>query len=426
MRAPELSSTGLYRVRFRLGISAKTGKRMQTSETFATLREAEDFARVLAAVGAQEAVDRLYSGEQAARVPTLDALARAHIEHIDGAGHGHRVKSQRLWDRTWSPRIGNIRADQITRDDLIKALADLAANGQAPGVGYSAKSLSNQRGLLYGVLERAVDEGHLTKHPGKKLRLPQVTMSLAAFADDDDDTEMVCLTGDQFETLHAAVAEHYRPLVKFLFGTGARWGEVVVLRVGDVDLKSPQRTVRIRRALKWSPDGQYTIGPPKTARSRRTIVIGSEIVDLLRPLVVGRDKADLLFTAPRGGMLAHRTFWSDHWRPAIWRAQHCPEHTDPACRCGTAHPKRCTVHEAPPAPCGCPGTLDQSPRIHDARHTHASWLLANGVPIHVVSARLGHKSIQVTVDTYSHLLPDAQLIAANAAELVFAGPKQIE
>ncbi|MCY4655134.1 MAG: tyrosine-type recombinase/integrase [Dehalococcoidia bacterium] len=51
-------------------------------------------------------------------------------------------------------------------------------------------------------------------------------------------------------------------------------------------------------------------------------------------------------------------------------------------------------------------------RFHDLRHTHASLLLAANVPIHVVQARLGHASIQITVDTYGHLMPNADAQAA--------------
>jgi integrase len=128
-------------------------------------------------------------------------------------------------------------------------------------------------------------------------------------------------------------------------------------------------------------------------------------------------------------MIQHRTFWSDHWRPAVWRAGNCAKHIDEKCRCGTAHPERCKLHSVvvdgkrqgrAPEPCGCAGTLSVTPRIHDTRHSHASWLLAAGVPIHVVQIRLGHESITTTVDTYSHLLPDAQIAAAEAAALVFA------
>lgn len=421
MRTPEKQPDGRYKVRFRFGKSPRTGKPLQTSERFATYREAEDFCKWLDALGPQGALDKLYEGEQAARVPRLDEVARDHIDHIDGGGEAHKKKQQRLWDRTWSPRIGFIRADQISRDQLVKALADLAANGKAPGVGYSEKSLYNQRGLLYGVLERCVTEGHLPKHPGKKLRLPQVTRALDADLDEGD--EMVCMTPEQFDVLYTHTHAHYRALVRFLVGTGARWGEAVALRVGDVD--RDRGTVRIRRAWKWSPDGQHVIGPPKTKKSKRTIALPAEVLGDLRELCAGRAATELVFTAVQGGMVAHRTFWSNYWRPALWSAQHCAEHTDPACRCGKGRVSRCPVHEEAPPPCGCSGTLTITPRIHDLRHTHASWLLAAGVPIHVVQARLGHESIQTTVDTYSDLLPDAQQAAQQAASLAFAGARQL-
>lgn len=418
MRSPKRLDSGRWQVRFRHGISPKTGKPVEASESFDTKREAEEFAKALDLLGPVEALKRLYDGEQASLAPTLDQIAADHIAHMEGAGKAHRIKSQRLWDRTWGPRIGSLRADQVTRDDLIRALDDLAHNGRSPGRGYSPKSLYNQRGLLFGVLERCVDTGIITRHPGKKLRLPQVTVALD-MDDDDDPAEMVCLTPGEWEVLFDAMTPHYRPLVRFLTGTGCRWGEAVALRVSDVDLAA--QTVRIRRALKWSPDGQHVIGQPKTEKSRRTIALPSEVTADLASLLAGKASRDLVFTAPRGGMIAHRTFWADHWRPALWRAQHCPDHTEEGCRCGTAHPERCKVHETSPAPCGCPGTLRQSPRIHDLRHTHASWMLAYGVPIHVLQARLGHESIQTTVDTYSHLLPDAQLMAAESASLAFRG-----
>ena len=59
---------------------------------------------------------------------------------------------------------------------------------------------------------------------------------------------------------------------------------------------------------------------------------------------------------------------------------------------------------------------DQLPviRLHDLRHTHATLLLADGVPVKVVSERLGHASITLTLDTYSHVLPTMQQQAANA------------
>ena len=66
--------------------------------------------------------------------------------------------------------------------------------------------------------------------------------------------------------------------------------------------------------------------------------------------------------------------------------------------------------------CGLEGV-----RFHDLRHTHASLLLATNVPIHIVQARLGHASIQTTVDTYGHLMPDADAQAAHQLDHLLNG-----
>ena len=52
-------------------------------------------------------------------------------------------------------------------------------------------------------------------------------------------------------------------------------------------------------------------------------------------------------------------------------------------------------------------------RIHDLRHSHASLLLSNGVPITVISKRLGHSTIQMTLNTYAHLIPEDEDKAIN-------------
>ena len=362
VRKVEPTAQGTYKVRFRLG-------KLQTSETFDRATDARQFAKWLDALGAQGALDQLEAVLQSTTVPTLDQLAGDHIEHLTGIEEGTRKTYTRLWARTWGPRLGGIQAHLVTKDDVSKAVNLLADR-------YSRKSLENQRGLLAAVLDRAVDHGHLTKNPAKGVRLPRENTERA---------EMRLLTPQEFAGIEAAMVEHYRPLIRFLIGTGARWGEVVALTVADVALPN----VRIRRALKWSPDNVRTVGATKTRKSNRTVVIPVELHDDLRAACKGKAKGDLVFTATRGGSVLHRTFWSRYWLPAV------------------AH-------------------LEPRPRIHDLRHSHASWLLAGGVPIHVVQARLGHESIQTTVDTYGHLLPDAQIAASNAASAAFASvPREI-
>ena len=407
---PERLESGRWKVRFRHGTSPRTGRAMFTSETFGSKRDAQQFATWLHAFGPQGALDQVYAVEQAGRVPTLNQLAAEHIETLTAIEPGTRLSYARLWRRTWQPLIGDTQAHRVTKDDVNRAI--IALSGR-----YSEKSLKNQRGLLSGVLDRAVEQGHLARNPAKGAKLPRGAGKVAS-----DEHEMVCLTLEDWDALYAAMTPHYQPLTRFLAGTGCRWGEAVALRASDVDLRAG--LVRFRRALKWSPDGARTVGVTKTRKSKRTVTLPAAVAADLAPLVAGKAGDALVFTAPRGGPVLHRTFWSDHWRPALWRAQHCEDHRAPGCLCGTAHPKRCAVHDRHQPPCGCPGTLTQTPRIHDLRHTHASWLLAQGVPIHVVQARLGHESIQTTVDTYGHLVPESQLAAADAATRAF-GSTQI-
>lgn len=368
MRTVEKLQSGRYKVRFRYGVSAKTGRPKQASETFDSKRGAEQFSAWLDALGPQGALNMLYEDEQDKAVPILDDLAADHIRHLPNVTDGTRLSYERLWGRTWGPRIGDIRAHRLTKDQINLALIDLAPS-------YSHKSLENQRGLLAAVLDRAVDQGHISKNIARGAKLPAGRPSRG--------DEMRILTPDEFTSVEEAMDPHFRPLLRFLWGTGCRWGEAVALPVVNVRLPH----VSFHQALKWSPDNNREVGKPKTAKSRRTIVLPPEIHDEIAAACEGKAGSEYVFTTKRGNMIPHRTFWSRYWLPAV---QH----------------------------------LSPRPRIHDLRHSHASWLLGNGVPIHVVQARLGHESIQTTVDTYSHLLPDAQIGAANAAALAFR-PKVI-
>jgi integrase len=362
----------VYVVRFRYGVSKKDpGKPRQTSERFDTRKQAAEFAKRLDAVGAQEALDWLYHGEQKSEVPTLSQIAADHIESLSHVEPGTRHRYAGIWSRTWGPLVGQSPVDRVSIDDLRRAVAVLAPR-------YSEKTMKNARGLLHAVLDRAVSEGHVPTNVAKRrLKLPT--------GGGHDREDMRILTLEEYLALEAAISPNYRPLLRFLWGTGCRWGEAVALTVADVRLPN----VTIRRAQKYAP-GEYRIGAPKTRRGRRTIALPAELHDELRALCADKSSSDLVFTSVQGQPIRHRTFWDRYWRPAV---------------------------AVVPEP---------RPRIHDLRHSHASWLLGRGVPIHVVQARLGHESIKTTVDTYSHLLPDAQRLAADAASLAFAPmPRQL-
>jgi integrase len=357
VRAVETLPSGRFKVRYRYA-----GR--ESSQTFADGKQAARFSYLVDVLGGpQAALDQLHEERTIHETPTLDDIAADHIRLLTSVTEGTRLTYERLWARTWGPLIGRLPANLVTRDKLAEATNTLSRS-------YSAKSLKNQRGLLAAVCARAVELRYLSTNPTRGLRLPR--------AGEEGRVEMRVLTPAEFAGILERTHRHYQPLVRFLAGTGARWGEAVALQVADVALPN----VRIRRGLKWSPDNKRTIGPTKTRRSNRTVALPSEVQTDVALLIAERPGDALVFTAPRGGPIQHRTFWSDIWLPAV---QH----------------------------------LLPRPRIHDLRHSHAAWLLAGGVPPHIVQARLGHESIKTTVDTYGGLLPDAQVAAAAAADAVF-------
>lgn len=325
------------------------------------------FAAALEGVGeaaAWEAVEHLPDPDAPPPL-TLDAWAERHIAAAVGITEGTRVGYRRLWARTWSPLLGDVPVGQVTRQAVGSAVVELSAR-------LSDKSIANAHGLLSTVLSSAVEEGILSRHPSRGLRLPRRT--------EHQRVEPRALSPEEFAGLLDHMPAHWRPLLVTLAGTGLRWGEAAALQVGDVD--TTRRTLRVVRARKEGVGNP--IGPTKTRRSRRTVVLPSQVLDALRPLCAGRAPTDPLFRGPRDGQVDREVV-----RRAWWLAR---------------------------AAAGLPGV-----RIHDLRHTHASWLVAAGVPLPEVSRRLGHESITTTVDVYGHMSPDLQASAAAAADRALLG-----
>jgi integrase len=362
--------TVTFVVRYRVPSKVDGKRDGSTSQTFDDLADAKLFAVLLDAVGPDRALAEFTKATHDGNSPSLNSVAADHIRLLTDIEDGTRLSYARLWARTWGPLIGDLPVSLITKDRIAEATLALIKR-------YSAKSLKNQRGLLFAVCGRAIDEGYLTKNPTTKLKIPR--------SKENERVEMRLLTEDELSAILAATSDHYRPLVRFLADTGARWGEAVALEVADVALdRKPYPQVHIRQALKWSPDNARTIGPTKTEKSNRWIPLTGELRDDLARLTAGRPRDALVFTAPRGGAVQHRTFWSDIWRKALEDAK-IPE---------------------------------PRPRLHDLRHGFASRALANGTPINVLQALMGHQHSSTTLDTYSHLMPDALSQAVQAMEAV--------
>ncbi|MBU5422907.1 site-specific integrase [Cellulomonas hominis] len=252
--------------------------------------------------------------------------------------------------------------------------------------GLSPKSIANVHGLLSAAMTTAVPLGYRADNPCVGVELPKSVATR---------DEMTVLSGDEFGLLLSKVSPHYQPLVLTLVATGLRWGEATALTAGDVDLSARPVTVRVTKAWKRDADRRWYVGPPKTKRARRTVSPSDDLVDLLLPLVVGKAPDELLFTNTVGSQFSSSRFWTTTWTPALDAA---------------SNPRRADGSPDPDTP-----RLTKRPRVHDLRHTHASWMIAAGTDLFVLQRRLGHESITTTTETYAHLLPDQQRPAADAA-----------
>lgn len=363
MPKPEKYATKKHGTRFRVRFRQDGVHR---SRTFSTKPEADQLCKWIEAFGLERALEELDAIRGDTHEMTLDQWAERHFDSLTGVTDGTLTTYRRIYKRTWSPTLGHLRLSQITRELLAKTVNDIDA---------SDKTIKNAWGVLAHMLKVATADGHLVRSPGIGVKMPQRTGHLT--------NELRFLTQDEWWDLLDATPAYWQPFVWMLGGTGMRWGEAVALNVGDVDLS--HATVRITKAEKWDAGnrGERIIGVPKTKKSRRVITLPPEVVDVVRPLVEGRKSTETLFLAPKGGTVQHRTFYSDIWR------------------------KKCT-----------PAVPEPHPRIHDLRHSHVAWLIAEGVPLPVIQARLGHEKITTTIDTYGHLLPDLQRAAADAASRV--------
>ena len=359
---------------------------VQTSLVFDIPDEARQFALDVEQRGGQWAADNYWAEQDGGGEPTLAQWAERWLD-TQLVSPGTLNNYRRDWTQRWDKHLGHMRLSAIRREHIVRALK--AQTG-------ADKTIANAWGTLAGMLKTAANDGLLDRSPAAGVKLPKRT--------GHEKQEHRYLTVAEQLQIITDTHEHYRPLLWMLIGTGMRWSEATALTAGDVDLDAA--TVRVTKA--WKEDrsksgpGRWYIGPPKTAKSRRTITLPSETVDAVRPLVQSREPGDLLFTNLSGGRISNNTFHTDHWRTR------------------TAHGKTRGATASIAAP---------KPRIHDLRHSHVATLIAAGCPLPVIQARLGHEKITTTIDTYGHLLPDLQQAAADAASAVFrsaAKPKKLK
>lgn len=173
-------------------------------------------------------------------------------------------------------------------------------------------------------------------------------------------------------------------VVLLAVATGLRRGEILALRWQDVDLD--RGVAHVRRSLEQLRGG-LNFKQPKTAKSRRTVALPSVAVEGLK----------------------HHRLEQKKERLAIG-----PAYQDQDLICARVHGTPMDPSEVTAGFARLIAGLDLPKiRLHDLRHGHATHLLAQGIHPKVVSERLGHSTIGITLDTYSHVMPGMQEEAAQ-------------
>lgn len=386
------------------------------SETFYDADEAAGFRARVEAEGNRTprgwVLGRGWADEIAAEAgPRFADYAEQTITARGKADTGTKATYRRMLANHVTPVLGGMPVAAVTRFDVAKVSERMIDRG------LSQKTVANVHALVSSILSDAVRDRIIDRNPAEGAMPKMATTK----------TEEMCfLSHGEFALIARHVAEVGRDederLARLLVGTGLRWSEATALQVHDVDLLG-RRAFDVRRA--WKRRGAvFELGEPKTTRSRRTIDLSAELVELLIPQVSAKAPGEFVFTAPDGGEIRHANWYHRVWLPALTAARYCDSHrdaaleTDRAWRNAQRRAKKARREFTEPRPrltgCGCLGVLTKNPRIHDLRHTCASWLLAEGVDLVAIQRRLGHESITTTIDRYSHL-SQSHTAAINAA-----------
>lgn len=201
---------------------------------------------------------------------------------------------------------------------------------------------------------------------------------MRVFTPDQARRFLACIVDDPLEALYVLALT-----------TGMRRGELFALQWADIDLDAG--SLQVRWTLRHLVGRVYVLTPPKTPRSRRKIALSGRAIEALRRHRVRQldqrraageawHEEDFVFTNAAGHALRGNHILQRHFAPILKRAE---------------LPAR---------------------RFHDLRHTAATLLLLRGILPKIVFEMLGHSTVSMTLDTYSHVLPDMQRNAASALD----------
>lgn len=282
------------------------------------------------------------------------------------------------------PKLGHLQLAKLTpaavQSYYSATLAGgrVGSDGKPTGKPLSATTVAHHHAVLHDALEFAVKLGLLGRNVTDATEPPRIRRQ-----------EMKTWSEDEVQRfLTAAEASRYYALFILAVTTGLRAGELFGLRWQDVDLAAG--TLTVKQTLE-KPGFAPSFGRPKSRASQRTLPLCHTSIVALRTHRATQNESrlrlgtewydfDLVFTVFDGKPLRSGNVTRDVYHPLIEKA-------------------------------GVPLI-----RFHDLRHSHATMLLSANVHPKIVSERLGHSGIALTLDTYSHVMPGLQREAADSLD----------
>ncbi len=286
-----------------------------------------------------------------------------------------------------TPSLGKILLTQLKPEHLQHLYSEKLSAGRSDGKGgLSNRTVRYCHATMHKALSSAVKLEMIPRNVADAVEAPKVRHHEVRTMNENDIHIF----------LEYARSTPFYALFFTLLYTGIRRSEILALRWSNVDLVLCQ--ISISRTVHQLHNGQIIYGEPKTVKSKRSVSLTPLTVTVLREHQEAECKLreslglppitddDLVFCHYDG-----KTYLPD----SITHSWH-----KLALRCGL-----------------------KGIRLHDARHTHASLMLKQGIHPKIVQERLGHSSIQITLDTYSHVVPGLQEAAAKRFDDIVM-PKQ--
>jgi integrase len=278
----------------------------------------------------------------------------------------HRIARHHIVGST----IGTRPLDKLKPSHVEAWKVELANRGLAESTVRTAYT------VLRAVLDTAVRDEALARNPAAAVARPKVTVREAAYLSPAQVREL----------LSEAASSRYAPVFELLVNTGLRRGEALALTWSDIDFE--RKLIRVRGTLA-RVDGELTVTEPKTSKSKRAVHMSRTTEGILRAVRLSQ-KEDRL-KAGSAWVQTPYVFTTEAGQPC-----------DP--RNALRALKVAARRAALPTGIG----------LHTLRHSAATVMIENGVPLKVVSEILGHFSVSITGDIYAHVSPDVSAQAMDA------------